>query len=43
LGILEPKTEKEKKEGVNYKNVKVLFVIQENFLQVKKIVLTLQG
>lgn len=43
LGILEPKTEKEKKEGVNYKNVKVLFVMQENLLQVKKIVLTLQG
>ncbi len=41
LGILEPKTEKEKKEGVNYKNVKVLFVMQEHFLQVKKIVLTL--
>ena len=39
LGISSPKTEKEKIEGVQYKNIKVLFEMNEYYKGVKKVTL----
>ena len=40
LGISPPKTEKEKIEGVQYKNIKILFEMNEYYKGVKKVTLT---
>lgn len=40
LGISTPKTEKEKTEGVQYKNIKVLFEMNEYYKGVKRVTLT---
>lgn len=40
LGISLPKTEKEKKEGVQYKNIKILFEMNEYYKGVKRVTLT---
>ena len=42
LGISPPKTEQEKKEGVPYKNAKVLFTMSESYNSVKEVTLTFQ-
>lgn len=42
LGISPPKTEQEKKEGVPYKNAKVLFKMSEHDNRVKQVTLTFQ-
>ena len=39
LGISSPKTEQERKEGVSYKNVKVLFEMNEYYIGVNKVIL----
>ena len=39
LGISSPKTEQERKEGVSYKNVKVLFEMSEYYTGVNKVIL----
>ncbi len=40
LGIFPPKTEKEKVEGVQYKNIKILFEMNEYYKGVKRVTLT---
>ena len=40
LGISLPKTEKEKKEGIQYKNIKILFEMNEYYKGVKRVTLT---
>lgn len=40
LGVSPPKTEKENIEGVQYKNIKVLFEMNKYYKEVKKVTLT---
>ena len=40
LGISSPKTEKEKIEGVQYKNIKILFEMNEYYKGIKRVTLT---
>lgn len=42
LGISPPKTEQEKKEGVPYRNAKVLFTMSESYNSVNEVTLTFQ-
>ena len=40
LGVFPPKTEKENMEGVQYKNIKILFEMNQYYKEVKRITLT---
>ena len=40
LGISPPKTEQENMEGVQYKNIKILFEMNQYYKEVKRITLT---
>ena len=41
LGVAPPKTEKENMEGVQYKNIKILFEMNQYYKEVKRVTLTL--
>lgn len=41
LGVASPKTEKENTEGVQYKNIKILFEMNQYYEGIKRVTLTL--